>query len=63
MSISAQNIADIIEKMIDAKIKHHATPQSGGVPQSMNKQVNDQYVNARKRELADAIDSLLGQDR
>ncbi|HSH38218.1 MAG TPA: hypothetical protein VK993_05480 [Chthoniobacterales bacterium] len=49
--------------MIDAKIKHHATPQSGGVPQSMNKQVNDQYVNARKRELADAIDSLLGQDR
>jgi hypothetical protein len=59
MSTTAQRIAEIIEEMIDTRVKQHANPTSGGVPESMNASLNRDYMDARKRELADAIDSLL----
>lgn len=51
-----RQIADLIEQMIDAKIKHHANPDSGGVPE-LNKIVNPTFIAKLKAEMADLLDS------
>jgi len=52
-----REIADLIEKMIDIKISHHAEPDKGGAPQ-LNKIVGRDAVDRVKNELADRLNKL-----
>jgi hypothetical protein len=54
--MDGRQIADLIEQLIDAKIKQHADPNSGGVPE-INKIIGPKFNDKIKRELADLLDS------
>jgi hypothetical protein len=58
-SINGCDVANIIEKMINARIDHHAKATEGAGMRDMNDRINRDYMEARKTELAEALDSFV----
>jgi hypothetical protein len=57
--MNGRDIANIIEKMINARIDHHAKATEGVGLRDMNDKLNRDYMEARKKELAEALDSFV----
>ena len=54
--MDGRQIADLIEQLIDAKVKQAMNPNSGGFPEG-NKIVGPQFNERIKKQLADLFDS------
>jgi hypothetical protein len=54
--MEGQQIADVIERLIDAKIQQRIDPKHGGAPQ-LNKILGPRFNEKLKKELADLLDS------